>query len=310
MAHNGFIDIFRVKEEDSEFGLANIAGFEVGDHIVVQEKVDGANSSFAYNSKEKKLDVFSPNKRLDENNTFNGFWDWAQTLDVEKFAKYPNYKFYGEWLVQHTIPYKWDAYKKFYFYDVWDKEIEKYLPQSEVKRLAEELNLNYVKTFYDGPFISWEHCRSFAGQSDIAEELGEGVVIKNQSKLNNPDETTPFVLKIITERFSEIKRENHRIKIEDPLKMEARAKSQVIVDQIVTENRIRKDLYKMIDEGLLPEKLRPQDMSIVAQNLPNRIIVDCIKEEPEMVMKAGKYFNRLCGKTSMEWAKKIIFGEG
>jgi len=309
MAHSGFMDIFRVKEEDSEFGLANVAGFEVGDHIIVQEKVDGANSSFAYNVEEKKLDIFSPNKKLDENNTFNGFWDWAQTLDAEKFAKYPNYKFYGEWLVQHTISYKWDAYKKFYFYDVWDKETEKYLPQSEVKRLAEELGLNYVKTFYDGPFISWDHCRSFAGRSDIAEELGEGVVIKNQSKLNNPDETTPFVLKIVTERFSEIKRENHRIKIEDPQKTEARAKSKAIVDQIVTENRIRKDLYKMIDEGILPEKLRPQDMTTVAQNLPNRIIKDCIKEEPEMVMKAGKYFNRLCGKVSMELAKKIIFGE-
>lgn len=46
-------------------------------------------------------------------------------------------------------------------YDVYDKENQKYLLQSEVKRLSDELGFIYVNTFYNGRFISWEHCKLF-----------------------------------------------------------------------------------------------------------------------------------------------------
>ena len=217
--------------------------------------------------------------------------------------------FFGEWLTSHTIKYIQDAYKKFYFYDVYDKENECYLPQSDVKRLAEELNLRYVQTFYDGEFISWEHCMSFMHKSDIAVDIPEGIVVKNQTELNNPNSRTPFVLKIVNSQFSEIKKDNHKQKIEDPQKLAAKAKASEIVEQIVTKNRVQKELYKMIDEGVLPQKIEPQDMRIVAQNLPKRIFEDCVKEENELVVEAGEFFGKMCGSATMNLAKKIIFGE-
>lgn len=302
------MDISRIKE-DTELTVANTGGFEVGDHIVIQEKIDGSNAALVYDLENNKLVAFSRKKELNYDNTLNGFWNWVQTLNIEPFRKYPDYVFFGEWLVKHTIKYIQEAYSKFYFYDVYDKENECYLPQSEVKRLSEELNLNYVKTFYDGDFISWEHCKSFAGQSDIAVDTGEGVVVKNQSKLNNPNSRTPFVLKIVVDKFSEIKKDNHRQKVEDPQKLQARAKASDIVDQIVTRNRVQKEIYKMIDEGILPEKIEPQDMKIVAQNLPKRIYDDCVKEEEESVMACGEYFGKMCGSTVMKHAKSIILGD-
>ena len=210
---------------------------------------------------------------------------------------------------KHTIKYVENAYKKFYFYDVYNKENECYLPQSEVKRLAEELNLRYVQTFYDGEFISWEHCKSFAGKSDIAIDCGEGVVIKNQTELNNPNSRTPFVLKIVVDKFSEIKKDNHRQKVEDPQKLAAKAKASEIVEQIVTKNRVQKELHKMIDEGILPEKIEPTDMKFVAQNLPKRIFEDCMKEEKESVLACGEFFGKMCGSAVMNHAKNIILGD-
>ena len=174
------MDISRIKE-DTELTVANTGGFHVGNHIVIQEKVDGSNSAIAYDKETNKLVAFSRRQTLDYNNPLNGFWNWVQTLAVEPFSKYPNYVFFGEWLTSHTIKYIQDAYKKFYFYDVYDKENECYLPQSEVKRLADELNLRYVQTFYHGEFISWEHFMSFMHKSDIAVDIPEGIVVKNQT---------------------------------------------------------------------------------------------------------------------------------
>lgn len=189
-------------------------------------------------------------------------------------------------------------------------EIE--VPETEnivSERLADELNLRYVQTFYDGEFISWEHCMSFMHKSDIAVNIPEGIVVKNQTELNNPNSRTPFVLKIVNSQFSEIKKDNHRQKVENPQKLAAKAKASEIVEQIVTKNRVQKELYKMIDEGILPQKIEPQDMRIVAQNLPKRIFEDCVKEEKELVVEAGEFFGKMCGSATMNWAKKIIFGE-
>lgn len=309
MEHKKFMDIERIKLGD-ELTESNIGCFEVGDIIQVSEKVDGSNAAICYDVTTGKLVSFSRKNELRYDMTLNGFWNWVQTLNPEPFSKYPDYVFFGEWLVKHTIPYVADAYNKFYFYDVYDKKNECYLPQSEVKRLSEELNLQYVHVYYEGPFISWKHCKSFLDNgSDIAVAEIEGIVCKNQTKLNDPNCRQPFVLKIVNDKFSEIQKDNHRQKVEDPQRLAAQAKAKEIVEMIVTKRRVEKEIYKMIDEDILPKKITPQDMKIVAQNLPKRIYEDCLKEEKEYVIEAGEFFGKMCGSTAMKYAKEIILGE-
>ena len=77
----------------------------------------------------------------------------------------------------------------------------------------------------------------------------------------------------------------------------------------MTKRRVEKEIYKMRDEGILPEKIEPTDMKIVAQNLPKRIYNDCLKEEKEMVIAAGEYFGKMCGSSTMAYAKSIILGD-
>jgi len=300
------MDISRVKFGD-ELTPANIGGFEVGDIIQISEKWDGSNASIRYDVETGKLAAFSRRLKLSFDNTLNGFWNYVQGLNPEDYKNTPNYVIFGEWGVKNAIVYKTEFYKNWYVYDIYDVEEEKYLPQSEVKKFVEEHGLTYIHVLYEGEFISWDHCMTFCNNPAYGDKQ-EGIVIKNQSKLNNKYSRTPFVLKIVNECFSEVKKDNHRQKIEDPQKIKEREHAQGIVDQIVTKRRIEKEIYKMRDEGIVPEKITSQDMKIVAQNLPKRIYQDCLKEEKELVEAAGEFFGKMCGSKSMYFAKEIILG--
>lgn len=314
MEQKRFVDIERVKLPTSDIAKSNVYGFERGDHIVIQEKVDGANASIRYDKDNNCLVAFSRKKTLDQNNTLNGFYNYVLSLDVDKFITYHNYVFFGEWLVSHTIKYKQEAYKKFYFYDVFDLEKNQYLLQNEVRELANELGFTYVKTYYDGKFISWEHCKSFMEQeSDISIGVQEGVVIKNDTKRNiklySPNNIRfETVLKLVNAQFSEIKKDNHIKKIEDPNHIKEREHCEEIVMKIVTKQRVHKEILKMIDEQLLPNQLSMQDMKTICKILPKRIYDDCMKEEREYVIEAGEMFGKMSSHKTIEFTKEIILG--
>lgn len=306
MEQKKFMDIARIKEEDSELCMANVGGFEKEDFVVIQEKVDGANASVRYDVVAGKLTAFSRKQELTYDKTLNGFWNYVQGLDVLPFADHPEWVFFGEWLLKNAIQYQSDAYSKWYIFDIFDTSTGKYLPQECVREFCEKNDLIYVKTFYEGPFVSWEHCKSFVGQSDIAVELGEGVVIKNQTKLNDENTKMPFVLKIVSGHFKEVQKRNHIAKVQDPQKLKARAAALDIVESVVTKRRVEKELFKMRDEGVIPEKVRSEDMGIIAKHLPKRIYEDCLKEEYEAVVACGEYFGKLCNGVVMKWAKELI----
>lgn len=306
MVQKKFMDISRVKFGD-ELTPSNTDGFEVGDIIQITEKWDGSNASIRYDIETGKLVAFSRKLELNFNNTLNGFWNFVQSLNAEEYKNTPNYVIFGEWGVKNAIRYDKESYGKWYVYDIYDVENQMYLPQNEVKKFVEEHGLIYIHVLYEGEFISWEHCKTFCN-SPAYGEMQEGIVIKNQTKLNDPNSRTPFVLKIVNDCFSEVKKDNHRQKVEDPQKIKEREHAQGIVDMIVTKRRVEKELYKMRDEGIVPEKIAPQDMKLVAQNLPKRIYEDCLKEEKELVESAGEFFGKMCGTKAMSFAKEIILG--
>lgn len=289
-----YMDIQRVREQANAFAAPNTGGFEVGDHIVIQEKVDGANASIRYDAETGKMAVFSRNQELFDDRALKGFWSYVQTLPVEKFLDAENYVVFGEWLIPHAVEYKPEAYGKWYIYDLYNVEKRKYMPQTVVQEFCRKHGLFYVKTLYKGPFISWEHCRSFAGQSEIAREKGEGVVVKNQTKLNCESKECPFVVKIVCDDFAEVRKK--RKPACDSQKREALVQAQAIVEQIVTPRRIEKEWMKMRDEGLVPDMEVKPNISILAKNLPRRVYQDCVKEEKMMVTACEEYFGKLCQK--------------
>ena len=81
------------------------------------------------------------------------------------------------------------------------------------------------------------------------------------------------------------------------------------MSSIVTENRVTKELHKMVNEGILPTSISPKEMGQVAKLLPKRIWEDCLKEEKEVCMAAGEYAGKMCSAITMKIAKEIILGK-
>lgn len=295
-----YMDIERLKPSFSE-------GFEPNDFVYVQEKIDGANFSIRYDVLTNSVLSYSRKRQLDFSNNLRGAFEWSQKLDVDKIRHWlgNNWILFGEWLVKYTVEYPQDKYQNAYFYDIYDVAEQRYMEQAVVRRVCQELGLNYVPVFYAGEFKSWDNIMQYVGQTQMGGEYGEGIVVKNQSKLNSPNTRLPFYTKIVTERFCETK--SHRgEKTIDPSELKAKEELQALVSTIVTEARVIKILNKFIDEGIIPESWDEHDMAVIAKNMGKEIYYDCVKEEPETVEMVGEKFGHYSNSTAMRIVKTIL----
>lgn len=303
-----YIEIQKVREtdvivDDTLTLPKNTDAFKPGDIISITEKIDGANSSIYYDAQEDRLRCFSSRNELDFSNQLRGFLTFVQMMDKEPFAKYPEYIFFGEWLVKHSVIYDENNYNKWYLFSVYDTQTGHWLPQSFVKQFAEEFGFQYVHELYYGEFVSWEHCISFADTPSYGEQQ-EGIVIKNQTALE--ENRGPHILKYVNPSFKETQKRNHRQKLEDPNKIKEKQVAEEYMRMIVTDARVMKMFHKLIDEGIIPEQFSLEDMKMVARNLPRRVYEDCVKEEMEILQKAGEHGGKLCNKVTMEIIKKKL----
>ena len=305
MKQKHFMDIENLREEDTPLRMGNAHGFAVGDIISVTEKIDGSNFCIAYDEEDDSLAAFSRKQKLSYDKTLSGAWNYAQMLDKTAFKNHPSWRIFGEWAQKNKIRYDERFKNKWVVYDIYDVATEQWQSQDVVKEFCEESGLEYVHELYYGPFISWDHCRSFLHSPGYG-DTQEGIVVKNQSKMNETDTRLPFYLKIVNDDFKESMKT--REKEVDPEKEISRLEAERIVASIVTKNRVEKELFKMRDEGILPETLQPSDMKLVAQNLPKRIYDDCVKEEKELVIAAGEHFGKMCSSQSMRFAREIVCG--
>lgn len=291
------MDIERLKDK-------YVDGFQPGDNIIVQEKIDGANFSIRYDKETDTIKAFSRKKVLELGNNLRGAWEWSQKLDKDLLHKAlgETMVLFGEWLVSHTIVYPNDKYQNAYFYDVWDIETENYLTQDKVKDIVEQLGLNYVPVFYRGEFQSWEHLKQFVGRTDLGGENGEGIVVKNMSRVNDSNTRLPFYTKIVADAFAEKK----SVKKFDESKLERRAQLQSVVESVVTDGRVRKLVHKMVDEGIIPEDWDERNMAAIAKNIGKEVYYDCLKEEPETVDQVGELFGKLASGTAMKIVRSML----
>ena len=315
-----FIDIDYIREEDLVIGKKedgtdavrpkNTGAFEPGDLIQITTKIDGANASIAWDETTGKLEVFSRTNLLDQPGALRGFYDYVKTEIEPKLdmSKHPWFVIFGEWLVKHSVNYKNECYNKWYVYDIWDKRLGQYVCQANVQGFCREYHLNYVEELYYGPFISWDHCRSFMKASKAYGPQQEGIVIKNQSpKIYDKNLKDPIYIKIVDEKFKE---SQHSKKEKKPLEAEAaKAEAAKLTASIVTEARVRKLILKLVDEGQLPAELQPADMGKVMKLLPRLVFEDCCKEEPETVTLLGEHAGKCISAETAKLARQIVIGK-
>lgn len=316
-----FIDIDYIREDDLVIGKKadgtdavrpkNTGAFEPGDIIQITTKIDGANASIAWDETTGNLEIFSRTNLLDSPGSLRGFYDYIKT-EVEPKADWslcPDLVIFGEWCISHTCKYDKSWYNKWRVYDIWSKYLNCYLPQSAVKKFCETHGLEYIEELYYGPFISWDHCRSFLNKSTAYGSEQEGIVIKNQSKLDNENNRAPAYLKIVNEKFKESQHSKKEKKPVDPEVEAAKAEAAKLAASIVTEARVRKILLKLIDEGHLPLILLPKDMGTAMKVLPKRVFDDVLKEEAETVKQLGEFAGKFIAAETAKQARKIIIGD-
>ena len=307
---NKYVDISRLKAKYNEM-------FNVGEHIVAQTKVDGANGSFTYDVETNSIIAFSRKTQLSETNNLRGFWEWTQEFsleDIKEITESGRFIIYGEWLVRHSVSYPNSAYNNFYVFDVYDTQKNCYIPYHEVWVIFGKLLLAAEKTgieirlvplLYDGPFKSWEDLMELMKLKTLGgEPAEEGIVIKTQDRLEDKENSRrPKYIKIVNEQFGEVHKGAK--KPVDPEELKKREEARAYVTQFVTRRRIEKILEKLQDEGQLPIDWDETNMKNISKVVPKLVFEDVKKEEPEAVL-AIDGFGKFSGSITMEIIRTIL----
>lgn len=253
-----------------------------GDRISITEKIDGANASFIRdNDCESPMGVsaFSRKKRVQYDNTLQGYYDWVvKNIVPIKEKLVPTYRYVGEWLVPHKVVYKEEYYHNFYLFSIWDEETEEYLPDDLVMFEAARLGLNTVPFFYIGEFKDYDQLTQYVGKSTMTlrPDEGEGIVVKNP-KYKNCNQEQCFV-KLVSERFAEIQKQKL------PKNPNIYEKEIALIKTVLTKPRVDKIMLKQVDEGVLTrEDFIIEKMGLLIKTLSPLVYEDMIKEESDIL---------------------------
>lgn len=262
--------------------------------IVIQEKIDGANASFELVNGE--VFAFSRNMQLSELEGLRGFYQWTQAnIDPSKLQEGKVY--FGEWTAPHKLNYG-EHHHKFFLFDVFDLQTEKYADFDTVSEVAERLGLQTAPLFYRGEFQSVEHIQSFVGQSKLG-EVGEGVVVKNPVYVDRHGGNV--YLKFVSEYFKEA----HFSKQDKP--KNSGDSLQDFINATLTESRVSKLIGKLVDEGKISEDYAIEDMGTILKSLGNSVFEDIMKEEQDQLFKT---LRKKLSRNVPVVVKKVLVAEG
>lgn len=268
-------------------------GFQLSDFvetgIEVTEKLDGSNASFTYDADAKKVRVFSRNQELTENNNLNGFYQYVQEFVKDfndlQIATLSDFTIFGEWLTKHTVTYKDEAYNKFYAFDVFNKKSGYYVSRRLRLEVFSTLQLKTPEefmTFEPAELLMLNKedvlnaIKDSVGESSLTltPDTGEGVVIKSLG-VRDPDNDPSY--KLVTDRF----RETKGLKQQKPTGLQVH-----LVDYAITEARMKKIIFKKLDEQVLTEEdLTLQNFGKVMGSVAKEFQDDIIEEEMDEIIK-------------------------
>jgi len=293
MKSENYQEIFLESKEDNQFPVSDISnnfykyqhierlgtvetdGIEVGECYVFP-KIDGTNSQLWFNS---GLQAGSRNRQLSIENDNAGFYNWALKQEKFKqfFAKYPNLRLMGEWLVPHTLKtYKKTAWNNFYVFDVINGK--HYLPYETYKEILDEFDIEYIPPICKIKNPTYEQLINQIEKNvfliEDGQGIGEGIVIKNYDYKNKFGRVT--WAKIVANEFKTQKNKGNITEIKSEKVIE-----EEIVNKYVTNALIEKELAKIETECGWSSKQIPR--------LLNTVFYCLVKEESWNFVKEFKY---------------------
>ena len=188
---------FKAYQHIEKFGRDEVLDINLGTCHVFP-KIDGTNASVWYN-REKTICCGSRRREISLEADNGGFMKYIITDDnaagIRQFLlSYPDFRLFGEWLIPHTLKtYKFDAWKKFYVFDVCrdtgdETEDMEYMPYESYALLMEEFGIDYIPciaVIKSGDYEAFvKQLQNNVFLIEDGEGTGEGIVIKNYDFYN------------------------------------------------------------------------------------------------------------------------------
>jgi len=281
--------IYRLGKEETEGILNGICTLE--------EKIDGANTSI-WKDETGWIRTASHNNEVKAG--FNGFVDYVQKN--EGIKNLLNMKegiiLYGEWLVRHTVSYNETSYRQWYMYDIWDGNLNEWMPPEGVIKLADAFNIKHPQVFGTFENPTKELIDTFAGKTNLGLK-GEGVVIKNMNFKNKFGDIE--YAKVVTQEF----KEDNGIIFGGNNKDSNVYWETYVMNKYMTVERVRKIMNKI--EPLIEEKFDMKHIPRIMGTCYHDLIVEEGWEISQKVNKIDyKELERLCNRKSKQIYVDII----
>ena len=269
---------FKKYQHLERFGTTEVDGIEIG-MCYIFPKLDGTNAQVWWNDS-LGIQAGSRNRVLSIDNDNAGFFAWVSKNKsiVAMINKHKNLRFYGEWLVPHTLKtYIDSAWRDFYVFDVIDED-DKFLSYDEYKEILDEYEINYItpiikiKNPTDDTLFSCLDKNTFLIKDHCG--VGEGIVIKNYDFKNKFGNIV--WAKIVKTEF---KIQNQKMLGPSEIK-EKRTTEELIVAEYVTGTLVEKEYSKIVNESGWSSKFIPK--------LLNTIFYCLVKEESWEFVKKFK----------------------
>jgi hypothetical protein len=254
-------------------GTTEVEGIDIGTCYIFP-KLDGTNSQVWF--ADELIRAGSRNRELTLDNDNAGFYNWA--IENEKlirlFAKYPDIKLYGEWLVKHTLTtYEDSAWREFY---VFDANIgDRWLRYEEYLDICNEFGISVIPPIAIIKNPSYERLVDLLEKNVYlikdGEGAGEGIVIKNYDYQNKYGRQT--WAKIVRNEFKAKHWANQPTEIKERKLVE-----QDIVDKYVTSSLVEKEYAKIENDGGWSSKMIPRLLSTVYYSLVSEESWNFVKE--------------------------------
>lgn len=302
MEQKKFTDVVRLGHKST------VDVLRVGDIIVIQEKLDGANASFTFDNGE--LHAFSRNRKLDASNTLGGYYEFiVSKFKDTKHLLNEDYIYFGEWLNPHKV--KYEGYEKqFFLFDIYSKSKQQYLDFKEVEHEAITLGLNLIPVFYRGKYESFEQLESYVGQTKVngkigEKHLGEGIVVKNidyRDRFGNQ-----MFVKLVVDEFREVQKQK---KAKNPTEF-MNTTEYILAESLATKGRIDKIIYKLRDEGVIGKNIDKKEIGLVFKECNLRTYEDILKEESDSLVDINvEDFRKFTSNFAKKYARQHLMEIG
>ena len=248
----------------------------------IMPKIDGTNASVWLEENEPHAGSRRRKLSVDDDNA--GFYQWllnSETGDrvVAYLNQYPSRTLYGEWMVPHSLKtYRKDAWRRFYVFDVFDRETGQFLPYDEYIDGLDAFGIDAIPVLEVCEYPTEEHLLGLLDKNTFLIEdgngVGEGIVVKRYGFVNSYGRTT--WAKLVRNEFKEKNAKAFgapKVSMLSGIELE-------LAETYVTAGRIQKVLDKMTEADPWSSRRIPE--------LFNRVWNDLITDEMWNIIKKHK----------------------